>query len=57
MSTWTNATKNVATFTNQVKHTVSNFFLLKQDSFYLLLETGGKIILQDSYPWTNQTKN
>jgi hypothetical protein len=57
MSTFLNISKNSATATNLTKNvsTVSNVaktlvdqFLLKEDGFYLLLETGGKIILEQS---------
>ena len=45
-TTWTNLTKNLA-----------DAFLLKEDGSYLLLETGDKIILEQSGSWSNQTKN
>lgn len=45
-TTWTNLTKHLALA-----------FLLKEDGFFLLLETGDKIILEQSNAWTNQTKN
>lgn len=55
-TTFTNLAKNTATFVNAVKHILVNF-LLKEDSSYLLLETGDRIILEDSSPWSYQTKN
>lgn len=67
---WTNTTKHTSSFSKQSKNssTFSNMarslvnqFLLKEDGGYLLLETGDKIILEQSilspYPWTNLTKN
>lgn len=55
-TTFSNIAKNAATFANAVKHILVNF-LLKEDSSYLLLETGDKIILEDSSPWSYQAKN
>lgn len=52
------AAKTIASFTQSVKHFVANYFLLKEDGFYLLLETGDKIILEDSGgAYTNSTKH
>lgn len=45
MATWTNLNKNMF-----------NYFLLMEDGFYLLQETGFKIIL-NQYGWDDQTKN
>lgn len=45
----------MATWTNQMK-VLTTAYLLKEDGFYLLLETGGKIILQQS-GWDTQGKN
>lgn len=53
---WSNITKNVASFTNAVKHILVNF-LLKEDGFYLLQENGDRIILEDSSAYSYQTKN
>ena len=52
---WTNISKNVATWANSVKQLLFGY-LLKEDGYYLLLETGGKIILWDN-DWDNETKN
>lgn len=69
MTSWSNLTKNIASWSDAIKHAISNYFLLKEDGFYLLLETGDKIILEDSggagwsnaskstTSWGNQTKN
>ena len=63
-------TKNTGVLTNQSK-TVSTFsgqsmsssifddgveFLLKEDSFFLLLESGGKIVLDQSSNYARQSK-
>lgn len=75
-ATLTNLARNIATLTNRAKNSVvlttlaKNMalyvdFLLKEDSFHLLLETGGKIVIGDSYTrgdkdyvvMTNQSKN
>lgn len=45
----------MTTWTNRVKKAVS--FLLKEDTYYLLLETGDKIILSRGTDFTNKTKN
>lgn len=55
--TYTNQTKNAASFTMQTKNAAMDF-LLKEDAFYLLLEDGGKIVLDGSGSgYTLQTKN
>jgi hypothetical protein len=57
----------MTTFTNRIKSALVSFsngiaYLLKEDSFYLLLENGGKIILDQSTrvknltTFTNRTK-
>ena len=60
MATWTNLSKNIAAYTNMAK-TLTYDFLLKEDGGYLLLETGDKIILEQSTgsapTYTNMTKN
>jgi hypothetical protein len=54
---YANQSKNTSSWTNQSK-TGDNSYLLKEDSFYLLLETGDKIVLSyGSADFTNQTKN
>jgi len=52
---FTNTVKNLASFTNTVKNLFLGF-LLKEDGFYLLLETGDKIIL-DGSGYGYSTKN
>jgi hypothetical protein len=47
----------MSVWANIVKHVTGFFYLLKEDGFFLLLETGDKIILEDSFNWNNQTKN
>lgn len=54
-SSWASDTKHAATFTNISKNTTEDSFLLKEDTFYLLLETGDKLAL--SYGWTNLQKH
>ena len=56
MAIWTKEAKNVVSW-------LRNSFLLKEDAFYLLLETGYKIILDGPNNgkhyavFTNETKN
>jgi hypothetical protein len=46
MATYTNDTKPGAlTYTNDTKPGGVDSFMLKEDAFYLLLETGDKIVL------------
>lgn len=55
--TLTNQTRNGATLTNQSRSV--NSFMLKEDAFYLLLESGGHIVLEPVsgfYP-TNEVKH
>ena len=54
--TWTNITKNVATFIDQVKSGVLSFLKVEDDS-YLLQEDGSKIVINYAVTWTNLTKN
>lgn len=42
------AAKTVTSFVQSVKNLLTNYFILKEDGFYLLLEDGGKIILESS---------
>lgn len=44
-------------YSNDQKPSGSNDFLLKEDTFYLLLETGDKIIIRVANAYTNDTKN
>jgi len=64
---WSNQQKSSSSFDGQSK-TLSTFddgvdFLLEENSFFLLLESGGKIVLDQSTNYknksvyTNQTKN
>ena len=53
---WSNIAKNLATFANTVKHYLLGFLLMETGD-YILLEDGGKIILEESIPYTYQTKN
>jgi len=62
---WTNTTKNTASFTNQTKNsaTVANQskykFLLIDDSYFLLIDSTYKLRIGDAgeNSWSNQTKN
>ena len=59
MTTLTNQSKNTATLTNWAKNLVNQFLLL-ENSGYILLETGFKIILDQSIAptvLTNEIKN
>ena len=47
---------SASSFTNDTKPSDIDSFLLKEDSFYLLLETGDKIILVRGLDYTNDTK-
>ena len=64
---YSNSTKPTSTWSNTTKPTLVDTFLLKEDTFYLLLETGDKIVLTDAdsawgqgtkptSSWTNTTK-
>jgi len=44
-------------YTNDLKPSTTNDFLLKEDTFYLLLETGDKIVIRVAQEYTNDTKN
>lgn len=69
MATFTTQTKHTSSYAIQSKNTSSysrqtrslvNQFILKEDGGYLLLETGGKIILEQSVPsggFSNQVKH
>ena len=48
--------KNVASFVQSTKHFIASFLLMETGD-YILLEDGGKIILEESIPYTYQTKN
>ena len=54
---WTKLTKTISTFINMAQSLRS--FLLKEDGFCLLLEDGGKILIEPitGVYWSNQTKN
>jgi len=64
---FTNQSKNASSFTNQSKNSTTFDdgvgFLLKEDTFHLLLENGGKIVLDQSNNykkkprWANQIKH
>lgn len=60
-ATYTDRTKNSSTYTNQSKSVSGYDYLLKEDNGFLLQETGDKIILDQSSTsstsWTNQSKN
>ena len=56
MSTFSLLSKASTAFSNLAKR--MRGWLLKEDGFYLLLETGDRIILEpDVAEWTLQTKN
>ena len=45
---WTNDTIGSGSYSKDTKPSLSDSFLLKEDTFYLLLESGFKILLQNS---------
>jgi hypothetical protein len=47
----------MTTFTNLSKNKMSASYLLKEDTDFLLLEDGSKIILNDSMTFDNDSKN
>ncbi len=53
--TWNNVTKNVSSFVKAIKQKLVGF-LLQENGAYLLLETGGRIIIEDDR-WGNSGKN
>jgi len=53
---WSNTSKNSSTFTDQAMDS-GTFFLLQEISDYLLLESGYRILLQETIDWTATTKN
>lgn len=65
MTTWSNRTPPTTSYANRTIPTTTYTqrtdvnFLLKEDAFYLLLETGDKILLENSYSlpitWTGRT--
>lgn len=57
-TTWTNQTKNTTSYTLQEKSLPMDFLLL-ESGFFLLLEDGGKLVLEmvDQTNWDYQTKN
>ncbi len=59
--TWTNITRIGNTAWTNINRTLSGESILQEDGFYLLLETGGRIILEQSVQspvvWTNQIKS
>lgn len=57
-SSFSLATKASTAWTNLVKRARS--FILKEDAFYLLMETGDRIVIEPDSSvetWVNQTKN
>ena len=57
MATWSNESKNTATWTEQTPNLVGQFFLLLESGDFLLKEDSDKILLQSSTGWANQLKN
>jgi hypothetical protein len=54
---YTNDTKpSAATYSNDTKPSVANEFLLKEDAFYLLLESGSKIVINYGINYSYDTK-
>jgi hypothetical protein len=57
MANWTNTTKNTASWSDASRTPINGSFLLKEDTFYLLLETGDKIVLSYGVDWVNSIKH
>jgi len=59
--TWSNITRITSTAWTNATKLLSGSNILQEDGFYLLLETGDKIILEQSTAqpivWTNQIKS
>jgi hypothetical protein len=53
---FTNDSKPTGSFTNDVKPSSITTYLLKEDTFFLLLETGSKIVLNYSGSYVNDAK-
>lgn len=49
--------KTLTSFAQAAKTILADYFLLKEDGFYLLLENGGKIILEESTGYQFSGKN
>jgi len=60
-ATWTKGTRNTASWSKYNKSLTFTGSILTEAGFYLLLETGGKILLEQAtatYPtWTKATKH
>ncbi len=56
MADWTKQAKNSSTFTDQAMNS-GFFFLLQEISDYLLLESGYRILIQESIDWGGQSKS
>ena len=64
---WANKTKHTTSYTGKTKHTAGASwdtlgFMLQENTFFLLLENGAKIVLnwgttKHTSSWTNLTKN
>ncbi len=53
---YTNDSKPTSSYSNDSKPASSTSYLLKEDSYFLLLETGDKIVLARSNDYTNDLK-
>ena len=53
---WANTSKSSSTFTDQAMNS-GLFFLLQEISDYLLLESGYRILIQESIDWGGQSKS
>lgn len=59
MATWTNQSKNSATYSNQSKSQSEIIYLVSEALDYYLVGSAEDetLIVQDIIQWTNQTKN
>lgn len=56
-SSYSNDTKpSASTYSNEIKPTADNTFLLKEDAFFLLLESGYKIVLNYGIDYSYDSK-
>lgn len=53
---YANDSKPSSSYSNDIKPSSTTNYLLKEDSFYLLLETGDKIVLARSIEYNNDSK-
>lgn len=55
-SSYSNDAMPSSSYSNDIKPSSTTNYLLKEDSYFLLLETGDKIVLARSIEYTNDLK-